>query len=356
MREDVFFLIKHPKGFYGWLPRKKQGVGSHKGTWVVQPVEKADLLSVLDTPDTHSRRINCKLKSVNQPLHIPPTRKAVLIGSPGRGENRLQGVENDLENYYQFLLSPRGGVFYEHEIIVLADPTIDEVLNAIHSSYADYQFVYYSGHGNQDIYGNDFICLDGNDLQDNYLFNATGPRQFLLLDSCRKFYPTISGFPKEMERWKSAVGYSVVRAMFDRYILNSPPGKMKMYAASAGQVAMDNRDGHGGEFTLALLKGIYNISVSSGYHAIFPGAALEDAKRNLQAERLKQVPELVNVEGNLQVPLGIASPQIISKDLVEQRRQQVNIQQQFERSRQRRSNQTAAGLFIAGLIIWFFSK
>ncbi|MBL7759146.1 MAG: caspase family protein [Sediminibacterium sp.] len=132
---------------------------------------------------------------MNQPLYIPPTCKAVLIGSPGRGEYRLHGVENDIENYYQFLLSPRGGVFYEHEIIILADPTMDEVLDAIHSNYADYQFVYYSGHGSQDMDGNDFICLDGHDLRDDYLFNAQGPRQFLSLDSCRKYYHTISGFP-----------------------------------------------------------------------------------------------------------------------------------------------------------------
>ncbi|MBL7759147.1 MAG: hypothetical protein JNK08_00465 [Sediminibacterium sp.] len=159
-----------------------------------------------------------------------------------------------------------------------------------------------------------------------------------------------------MERWKHADGYSVAREIFDYYILNSPPGKMKMYSASAGQVAIDNRDGHGGEFTIALLKGIYNVSISSDYHTVFPAAALEDAKRNLQAERLKQVPELVNVEGDLQVPLGIASPQFISKELAEKRRQQLNIRQQFERSRQCRSNQTAAGLVIAGLIIWGLSK
>lgn len=293
---------------------------------------------------------------MDQFFYIPPTRKAVLIGSPGRGENRLHGVENDIENYYQFLLSPRGGLWREHEINILADPTMDEVLNVIHSSFADYQFVYFSGHGYQDIHGNDIICLEGNDLRDDYLFNAAGPRQFLLLDSCRKYYPTISGFPKEMERWKHADGYAAVREMFDRYILNSPPGKMKMYAASAGQIALDNHDGHGGEFTLALLKGIYKVSVSSGYHAIFPGAALEDVKIILQAERLKQVPELVNVEGDLMVPLGIASPQFILKELVGQRRHQINIRQQFERSRKRQSNQTAAGLVIAGLIIWGLSK
>ena len=291
-----------------------------------------------------------------QPIYIPPIRKAVLIGSPGYGEDRLHGVENDLDNMYQFLLSPRGGVWRENEIIVLADPTLDEVLSAIHSSYSDYRFVYYSGHGNQNISGKDFICLDGNDLQDDYLFNAHDPRQFLLLDSCRKYYHTISGFPKEMERWAYADGYSAAREMFDGYILNSPAGKMKMYAASPGQVAMDNRDGHGGEFTLALLKGIYDCHVSSGYQAIFPHAALADAKGILQDKRQKQIPELVNVEGNLQVPLGLASPEFIRKDAVLQYRHQMNIRQQFERSRQRRSNQTAAGFIIAGLLIWGLSK
>lgn len=293
---------------------------------------------------------------MNQPLYIPPTRKAVLIGSPGHGENRLRGVEKDIENYYQFLLSPRGGVWYEDEIIVLADPTLDEVLSAIHSSYADYQFVYYTGHGYKNSHGNDFICLDGNDLQDDHLFNAEGPRQFLLLDSCRKYYHTISGIPKEMEKWAYADGYSASRKMFDRYILNSPTGKMKMYAASPGQVAKDNRHGHGGEFTLALLKGIYDCNVSSGYHAIFPQAALADAKAILKRKREEQIPELVKVEGNLKVPLGLASPEFIRKDTVGQYRYQMHIRQQFERSRKRRSNQTVAGLVVAGLLIWGLSK
>jgi hypothetical protein len=289
-------------------------------------------------------------------LSIPPIRKAVLIGSPGYGNNLLHGVKNDLENVCEFLMSPRGGMWRPSEITVLTDPTIDEVIAAIHSSYADYQFVYYSGHGYQDHSGIDCICLDGNDMQDNYLFNAHCPRQLLVLDSCRKYYHTISGFPKELEQWQYADGYSAARKIFDNYILNSPPGKMKMYAAAAGEVAIDNRYGHGGEFTLALLKGIYNSKVDKGYVAIFPEKALALAKQNLIQERQKQVPEIVNVEGKLHVPLALASPEFIRKEVVDRKRQQINIRQQFERSRKRRTNQNAAGLIIAGLVLWGLSK
>lgn len=287
---------------------------------------------------------------------ISPVRKAVLIGAPGYGDDRLHGVENDLENVSEFLMSPRGGMWRPSEITVLADPTIDEVIAAIHSSYSDYQFVYYSGHGCQDRYGIDCICLDGNDMQDGYLFNALSPRQFLVLDSCRKYYHTISGFPKELERWQYADGYSAARKIFDDYILNSPPGKMKMYATAAGEFAMDNRDGHGGEFTLALLKGIYNSKAEKGYEAIFPEKALILAKQNLVQERHKQVPEIVKLEGNLRVPLALASREFIRKDVVNRKHHQINIRQQFERSRKRRSNQNVAGLIITGLLLWGLSK
>ncbi|MES2331228.1 MAG: caspase family protein [Bacteroidota bacterium] len=285
---------------------------------------------------------------------ISPTRKGILIGSPGSGRNRLRGVANDMINKHEFMLSPRGGVWRKNEISVLDNPTIVEVITEVHSSCADFQEVYYSGHGCQDEAGNEFICLQDGNLSVDYLFNQNGPRQFAILDSCRKYYATISGFPKEVERRQYATGYSEARAAFDNYILNSPSGKMIMYATGTGDVAIDNRDGHGGEFTLALLKGIYSIEATQGIQPVFPAAALQNAKRILLESGHSQIPELINLEGALNIPLGLASPDFLQQDIVLQHRQQ--IMQQMAQSKQQNTAETAIGVALIGLVLWGLSK
>jgi hypothetical protein len=83
-------------------------------------------------------------------LNMVVTRRAVLIGCPGEGQNFLKGVQQDLYDMKEFLSSERGGKFYPDEIVSLFNPTLDEVTAAIHSTAADYMYVYFSGHGYTD--------------------------------------------------------------------------------------------------------------------------------------------------------------------------------------------------------------
>jgi hypothetical protein len=284
--------------------------------------------------------------ALGQPYKI--TRKAILIGAPGSGKGRLHGVDNDLINTKQYYTSPRGGRFYDHEVVILNNPSVNQVIDEIHGSDKTYQTVYFSGHGYDDVDGHN-ICLRDANLPAELLFNNSSKYQMVIADSCRRYYHTISGLPKELEEYLYADGYSMAREIMDQYIFQSPPGKMLMLAASLNQYAIDNRDGKGGEFTLALLKGVYETKGHSGYQAIFPDQAMANAMYWLKQERQKQVPELINIEGNLQVPIGLASSTFLRQEVVETNRLQ--IQQQLERSRKMQNNQAAVCIGIAAIFL-----
>ena len=51
------------------------------------------------------------------------TRKAILIGCPGSGNNFLRGVAEDLTNMKDFLESDKGGRWFTNEIVTLSNPT-----------------------------------------------------------------------------------------------------------------------------------------------------------------------------------------------------------------------------------------
>lgn len=240
-----------------------------------------------------------------------PTRKAVLIGSPGKGKKRLPGVPNDLVNMRAYLRSPRGGAWHPDEIETLDDPIALHLQCSIRDAVADYVFIYFSGHGYMDEWYNNLVCLKDSDLIDHDLFNMHSPRQLIIVDACRSFYYTISGIPEETEKWKYATGYSEARELFDSYIINSRPGKLILHSTSTGQPSVDDSNGMGGEFTLALLKSLFAEKAAYGHYPITVDRALGKTKQYLIASNEPQVPCVTFSEGDFEVPLGIASVNFI---------------------------------------------
>lgn len=236
-----------------------------------------------------------------------PIRKVLLIGAPGTGNNNLPGVPYDLYNMRDFLQSPRGGAWYPNEIDILDNPATLTVQNAVGAAIADYVFIYFSGHGYMDNWNNNVLSLKDYGIFDYSLFNAVSPRQLIIVDACLAYLPTISGIPDEIEKWQYADGYSEARALFDRYIISSLPGKLIMHSTSGGQFAYDARNGRGGEFTLALLKSIFAAKAYRGYFPLSVDMALQDTKRYLSESDEQQVPCITYREGNLEVPLAIIS-------------------------------------------------
>lgn len=55
-------------------------------------------------------------------MNYSVTRKAILIGCAGSDNNFLHGVEEDLTNMKNFLLSDKGGRWFPDEIATFAKP------------------------------------------------------------------------------------------------------------------------------------------------------------------------------------------------------------------------------------------
>lgn len=235
--------------------------------------------------------------------YINPVRRAILIASPGEEPNYLYSVSTDIENIRNFLLSSRGGKWREDEIIVLWNPDITTVTSVIENNYADYAFVYYAGHGYESM-NTRMICLNNTDVTDFFLLDKS-PRQLIILDCCReKEYPAISGIPKD-EEWLPFDGFYPEREAFDKYILQSPPGKKIVHATKSGFASWEDKNGKGGVFTTSLLLGARSIQNGYPYSPLRIEQSIQKAKKIIKQSGDEQEPEIVYSAGNMQVPFAL---------------------------------------------------
>lgn len=277
--------------------------------------------------------------------NLYPTRKAILIGSPGGKETKfLPGVEWDLQNVSKYLQSEKGGVWYESEIETLYNPSFLQVNNIIKKSIADYVVVYFSGHGYTDSANNErMICLKDLNISDKYLLNQSS-RQLILIDACRNYSgPGISGIPDFEAEWSYFEG-SPVRGLFDRYIMNSPAGKFIVHGTQRGYSSYDSSTG--GMFTNALLNIGTRIKAENNYTQAAINRVLEYIPQALQMQNNFQIPSITFRTGNLTIPFAIgvpkSNPQKSNMPIVQQPLSTVN------------KNPVNAGkvLFISALILF----
>lgn len=241
--------------------------------------------------------------------NIQPVRKAILIGSPGRGKDYLYSVATDIDNIRQFLLSSRGGKWRDDEIILINNPDLARVASNIENALADYCLVYYAGHGYETFDKDRNICLRDADISDYFLLNKS-PRQLVIVDSCReKEYPSISGIPGE-EEWLPFDGYYPEREAFDNFILNSPPGRKIVHATKSGCASWEDKNGRGGVFTTGLLLAARNTQKNEIYAPILIEQILKKAKRIIKLSGDEQEPEIVYAEGNLRVPFALSIKEV----------------------------------------------
>lgn len=236
---------------------------------------------------------------------IKPVRRALLIGSPGNeGADYLYSAATDVENVKNLLLSSRGGKWKEDEIITLWKPDVTSVASVIEKTIADYFFVFYAGHGYETSDGKRNICLTDADVSDFFLLNKS-VRQLTVLDCCReKEYAAISGIPED-EEWLHFDGYYPEREAFDKYILQSPPGKKIIHATKSGFASWEDTTGRGGVFTASLLLAAKSIQKQEVYFPISIEQVLKKAKKIIKQNGDEQEPEIVYSSGNLQVPFAI---------------------------------------------------
>ncbi len=188
------------------------------------------------------------------------SRRAVIFGYPGEPDqqNYCPGVELDIENYHQFLLSPNGGWWNEEEIEVLGiGPSLTSVRTAVEKlKTVDYGFVIFSGHGYY-VKSRDTTVLEvrKNVELDAVELNTGSPKQTLLLDCCRVLIREVT---LAEQFAKSAAAASIVngvrcRQEYDRRIGSCPKGRVVMYACNIDETAVDT--GRGGRYSLSVLSG-----------------------------------------------------------------------------------------------------
>lgn len=227
-------------------------------------------------------------------------RKAILLGCPGTGKNFLSAVTYDLANVKNFLLSNRGGRWFENEIITLYNPTITTALNIIQAAIADYVIVYFSGHGWANNNNEKFLRLKDGDIEDLLLLSQS-PRQRVFIDACRKIpLHVISGLPEE-ERYLHADGYYPARELFDKYIISSPVGQTIIHATAHDTKAYANQTGS--HFTEALLNACYSVRAENNSPLNITDV-LNRASIDLAKKGSSQIPAITYNTGNLQIPFG----------------------------------------------------
>ena len=128
----------------------------------------------------------------------------------------------------------------------------------------------------------------------------------------------ISGIPGAEEESSSFSGEAEARALFDRYILQSLPGKMIVHAARRGEAAIETSS-LGGIFTYYLLESATYIRTITDYMPVGILELTGNVRQNLREDGYEQTPVLAYAEGNVSVPFMISIPQIITGG-IEQRK------------------------------------
>lgn len=234
----------------------------------------------------------------------PVSRKVVLIGCSGTGNNYLPGVESDIENMYTHVLSQKGGSFVPSEVVILKDPSIEQILESIEKSIADYCFVYASCHGYTNERGVQMLNLIDGSISVYQLMNKS-PRQLIITDACRSFArDAISGI-EVGDEYLDFFSVSYSRELFDYFIRASPPGQMIIHSTKPGHLSYENS--LGGHFTQSLLKATQTPSPKP-YFPATAASLLGKTSKYLSNERFSQEPDIFYSSGNLQVPFAFLKP------------------------------------------------
>lgn len=179
----------------------------------------------------------------------------------------------DLSKIKNFLMSAKGGAWFNSEIFCKTNISCQELISLItkiKSLSFDYVFFYFSGHGGYKR--NTVIELNpkGETVEESFL-SKLATRQLSIYDCCRVKDETLQ------ESMESAKNFSVlredtmtVRFLYEKRIMSALPQQMTLYSCSVDESSYDF--GEGGIYTTHLLKSTKDFSTSyllaSQAHAI----------------------------------------------------------------------------------------
>jgi hypothetical protein len=219
-------------------------------------------------------------------------RRAILIDAGNANPNNaLEGTAADVGSWEEYLMSETGGVWFKSEIILLTNPSIDEVKSAIAKADVGYGFVGYAGHGFSRVHSSpyrfveNFVCLKNGDLSENYI-TPNAERATVVLDSCRGVEQATYPF-RAVEAASMNYQQSRHRQAFEEQLGSTETGTIRLYACQLNAVA--GEDKYGGYFTQSLIASGNSIS-KVGIMTI--REAFDSAKVTVQRRDPKQVPEI----------------------------------------------------------------
>jgi hypothetical protein len=234
-------------------------------------------------------------------------RKALIIGVPGDGVHnvRLGGVEVDLANYRQFLISPLGGAWKDSEIQILQNPTsgqLEQKLKELRTF--DYALVTFSGHGGYNINTKStHLELGPGIMFDSRLLKIGAPKQTVILDCCRERYepPLLAKASITLESLASVtrdLDPERCRKEFDSHLRKCIPATIVLHACSIDEGA-DDKGERGGLYSLSLIEAAEDFmsetSISSSVHSSVldvPHAHSRAAEKVRHESDLRQKPAI----------------------------------------------------------------
>jgi hypothetical protein len=238
-------------------------------------------------------------------------RKALLIGHNDASSPRLNGVNKDLYDIREFLLSDFGGAWEPDEILYFSRPSADQLRKRLsYEGYnCDYLVTAFAGHGAHDPQFGSYIQLSDDETFLVSELEHQALRQLVLVDACRavlheRILPPfrrvagieVGGFP-DMDYRK------MCRAVYESKILRAEEGTITIQSCSIDENAGDTP--HGGLFTQALVRHAWrwatSISNSSSVQKVLNAKiAFDTAQQSTwQIAYQQRRPQLPAINGDL---------------------------------------------------------
>ena len=181
-------------------------------------------------------------------------RIALLIGNSGG----LPGVNLDIANWKKFLVSDKGGLWYENEIQILMNPEKIALLSCIKDigkSSPDFAIIVFSGHGAYQRSMSTVLEINkqGEMIDENNLIGIA-PRQISVFDCCRGALLEELLEPQNPVQifLEDGVMQLNIRSYYDDRMMKAMPQQICLYSCSVGESAMDTA--RGGIYTDNLLR------------------------------------------------------------------------------------------------------
>lgn len=191
-------------------------------------------------------------------------RHALLLGYSGggsSGESFLSGVSQDLKNYKNFLMSSRGGGWFDTEITVLENTSkteLQKILTKIKNEQYNISIVVFSGHGDFENKYNNCRELLINSKKETILekeLYGLSSKEILICDCCASYRYTRDFSEDKSIRMilnEDTSKKKLAREKYETLIIKCPNQKLRFYAAKPGNTASDTEKG--GLYMVKLLE------------------------------------------------------------------------------------------------------